>query len=190
MSYEDDNKKPRKKLVGNRIPKTFFITTGKGESDLAVHAGSYHLALQKAGIERCNIMTYSSILPKIATEVEKTPAVINKIIHGSVMETITACATSEKGQRATAGIIFGWLYDKQTGKKYGGLVCEYNGKLSEEECKEMLKKNIQELYTNGYSDKFELKDERIITETLIPEKQFGTALVALCFLDYEVPLLD
>ena len=37
-------------LLANRIPKDFFITSGIGESDLAIHAGSYHLALREAGI--------------------------------------------------------------------------------------------------------------------------------------------
>ena len=53
-------------LIGCRIPKDFFITKGVGESDITVHAGSYHLALRQAGIEMCNIMTYSSILPGVA----------------------------------------------------------------------------------------------------------------------------
>ena len=61
-------------LVGNRIPKDFFVTTGTGESDLTIHAGSYHLALKNAGIEMCNIMTYSSILPNIATLVKNLDA--------------------------------------------------------------------------------------------------------------------
>jgi len=190
MSHESEGKKPRTKLVGNRIPRTFFITKGKGQSDYAVHAGSYHLALHDAGIERCNIMQYSSILPKIADEVEKTEETIDSLVHGSVMDTIMANATAEKGKRATAGMIFGWLYDKKTNQKYGGIVCEYNGELTEEQCREMLQKNIQELYENGYSEKFHLEKGKIITETIVPEKNHGTALVALCFLDYEVPVIE
>lgn len=50
-------------LVGNRIPRDYFVTKGTGQSDITIHAGSYHLALKKANIEMCNIMTYSSILP-------------------------------------------------------------------------------------------------------------------------------
>src|SRR3989338_6402732 len=109
--------------IGNRIPKDFFVTSGTGESDITIHAGSYHLALKDAGIEKCNIITYSSILPAIAQKVEKP----GNLVHGSVMETIMATADSKKGKRATAGIIFGWLYNKITGEKYGGIVCEYHG---------------------------------------------------------------
>ena len=44
--------------IGNRVPETYFETTGSGESDVTIHAGSYHLALREAGIEMANIMTY------------------------------------------------------------------------------------------------------------------------------------
>ena len=53
-------------LIGNRIPKDYFITKGIGESDITTHAGSFHLALKEAGIETANIVTYSSIMPSIA----------------------------------------------------------------------------------------------------------------------------
>ena len=82
-------------LIGNRIPRKYFITKGKGESNITIHAGSYHLALLDAGIERYNHLTYSSIMPKGAIEVEQP----ENYVHGSVIETITAVAHSEKGQR-------------------------------------------------------------------------------------------
>ena len=173
-------------LVGNRIPKDYFITKGKGESNITIHAGSYHLALKDAGIERCNIMTYSSILPSIANEIERP----DNLVHGSVMETITAAANAEKGQRATAGIIYGWIHDKETGEKYGGLVCEYHGHLTEEEVGRQLRESLEELYTNGFSEKYSFGEIKLITETIVPEKNFGTAVVALCFTNYIYPILE
>jgi arginine decarboxylase len=170
----------------NRIPKDFFITKGTGESNITVHAGSYHLALKDAGIERCNIMTYSSILPKIANLMKKP----KNLVHGSVMETIMAVSNSKKNERATAAIIFGWLYDKKTKEKYGGLVCEYNGNKKEKEAGEELKKSLNELYVNGYSKDFELKEITLITKSFTPKKEFGTSLVALCFINYLFPLID
>lgn len=167
-------------LIGNRIPKDFFVTKGKGESDITIHAGSYHLALKDAGIEMCNIMTYSSILPGIAREVKRP----KKIIHGSVIETIMAVANCRKGKSCTVGIIFGWLYDKKSKEKYGGLVCEYNGPLSREQVEKQLKKSLNELYVNGYSEKYLLKDIKIISDNIAPKKEFGTVLVALCFTNY------
>lgn len=175
-------------LVGNRVPQTFFVTSGVGESDITIHAGSYHLALKEAGIERCNIITYSSILPGVATEVEKSKDFPDNLTHGEVMETIMAAANADCGQRATAGIVFGWLFDRQTGEKYGGLVCEYHGDLSEEDATESLRLSLNELYTNGYSEKFLLKEDKVIMRSFVPQKKFGTALVSLCFTDYLYPV--
>ncbi|MDP4012873.1 MAG: pyruvoyl-dependent arginine decarboxylase [Candidatus Nanoarchaeia archaeon] len=170
--------------IGQRIPKDYFITTGVGESDITVHAGSYHLALKDAGIENCNIMVYSSILPGVATEVEHP----RQFVHGAVMETIMATATSQKGDKATAGIIFGWLYNKETNERFGGLVCEYNGNISEEEASASLNLSLQELYNNGYSEKYELRDLQLITRSFVVEKKFGTAIVAICFKNHIIPI--
>lgn len=170
-------------LIGNRIPKDYFLTTGIGESDITIHAGSYHLALKEAGIEMCNIITYSSILSGIATEIEKP----KNLVHGSVMESIMATANSKKGKRATAGIIYGWLYDKQTNEKHGGLVCEYHGEDSEDKAAISLKSSLNELYSNGYSDDFKLRDIRLTTKSFVPKKKYGTAIVAICFTNYLYP---
>ena len=171
-------------LCGNRIPRDFFITKGKGESDITVHAGSYHLALKNAdNIHQCNIITYSSILPGIAKEV----SVPKNFVYGSVMETIMAVANKEKGETCTAGIIFGWLYNKKDNKKYGGLVCEYNGSLIKAEAEDQLKQSLNELYTNGYAEEYFLKDIKMTSESFVPQKKYGTALVALCFINYIYP---
>jgi len=172
-------------VIGNRIPKDYFITKGTGESDITVHAGSYHLALKKAGIEMANIMTYSSIMPAIAREIPKP----DELVHGAVMESIFAVASGNKGERLTAGIVYGWLYDRKTGTKFGGLVCEHNGNYPVDEIEHLLKSSINELYVNGFDETYELKDIRIITESFVPEKQYGTALVAICFTNYFYPIV-
>jgi arginine decarboxylase len=185
---------PREIIIGNRIPKDYFITRGVGQSDLTVHAGSYHLALKEAGIEMCNIMTYSSILPSIATEVERPKT----LIHGSVMESIVSVCTVNKGERATAGIIYGWLRYKDAQKfespklkemKHGGLVCEIFGDYSEGEIRNLLSLSLDELYFNGYSEDYILENPTFIIESFVPEKKFGTALAAICFVNYLVPTM-
>ncbi len=172
-------------LIGNRIPRDFFITSGSGESNITVHAGSYHLALKEADIEMCNIMTYSSILPKIAKEIKRPKT----LVHGCVMESIMAVSTNTKGKRATGAIMFGWLYDKKTKKKHGGLVCEYNGPKTEAAAEKELRQSLNELYTNGYSEKFELKEIRCISKSIVPKKKYGTAIVAICFTNYLFPVV-
>ncbi|MBU3923635.1 MAG: pyruvoyl-dependent arginine decarboxylase [Nanoarchaeota archaeon] len=183
MTRPNDLVLKEKVLIGQRVPRDFFITTGCGESDITVHAGSYHLALKDAGIEMCNIMTYSSILPSIAREIPYQTSV-----HGAVMESICAVSTCGKGERATASIIFGWLYDRETGEKYGGLVCEYNGTKSVEESEAELRESLNELYTNGFEERFEIREIVVNSLTVVPEKKFGTALVAICFVNYEVSI--
>ncbi|MFZ2151351.1 MAG: pyruvoyl-dependent arginine decarboxylase [Candidatus Absconditicoccaceae bacterium] len=172
-------------ILGNRIPRDYFITKGTGESDITIHAGSYHLALKTAGIERANIMTYSSILPGIAKEISK-PSIYN---HGEVMESIMAVVHGTKGQKIAAGIIFGRLYDKKTGKKFGGLVCEHNGEYNLSQIKNLLRASLNELYINGFDKKYDLKQIKLITETFVVNKKHGTALVALCFTNYVFPII-
>lgn len=173
-------------LIGNRIPKDYFVTKGTGESDIAIHAGSYHLALKSAGIAMCNIMTYSSILPKIARRIEKP----KHIEHGAVMESIMAVCNTEKGQRGTAGIIYGWLSSRKTNEKYGGLVCEHYGDYSEKGLSAILNSSLEELYYNGFSEDYTLSSIEIFTETFVPTKKYGTALVSLCFTNYHVPVIQ
>jgi len=172
-------------LIGNRIPKEFFETRGSGESDIAIHAGSYHLALQDANIEMYNIMTYSSILPGIAEKVNPP----EKITHGAVLESIISVSHAGKGELATAGIIYGWLYDRVTAEKYGGLVCEHTGNYNKEELNARLGSSLEELYVNGFVDRYELRDIEILSKSFIPRKRYGTALVALCFISYYFPVL-
>jgi len=173
-------------LIGNRIPHEFFVTTGFGESDIAVHAGSYHLALKKADIESYNIICYSSILPKIAKKTIK-PA---NLVHGSVMETIMAVGHFNQGELGSAGIAYGWLHDKETDEKFGGLVCESSGQVTEDDIKQELHASLQELYTNGFSEKYDLKNTELITSSFTPTKKHGTVLVALCFTNYLIPIIN
>jgi arginine decarboxylase len=172
--------------IGMRVPKDYFVTKGCGECDITVHAGSFHLALRDAGIERYNVMTYSSIMPGIAREVKKP----KDAVHGAVMETIMACANAEKGVRATAGIIYGWLFNRKTKERFGGLVCEYNGSLPEEEAGEQLRSSLQTLYTNGFSEDFDLREERLTMKSFIPKKKYGTSLVAICFTSHVCPVIS
>lgn len=172
-------------VIGNRIPRDYFECTGVGQSDITIHAGSYHLALRDAGIERFNLMHYSSILPQIARKIDQP----ENYVHGAVLESIIAVCNTTKGQRASAGIIYGWLYNRKTQEKYGGLVCENNGNYTEVELSKLLKLSLNELYINGFSEQYELKDTNLISRSFIPEKKYGTALVAIGFTNYVYPVI-
>lgn len=185
-------------LIGCPIPKDFFETTGTGESDHQIHAGSYHFAMQQARIERANLMAYSSILPKCAKRISIKEGV-KQIEHGAEMKIIQAAAHVDKtaGEtRATAGIMYGLLYRKGSKTHEGGLVCEYNGNETIQEAKENLAACLDGLYRSknpdgeSFSDDYELKDIRFLSATVEPKKRFGTALVALAFVNYIIPVLE
>ena len=171
--------------TGNRIPVHYFETAGVGESDIAIHAGSYHLALKAANIEMCNVISYSSILPGMATRIERPPV----LQHGCVLESILSVCNAGKGELATAGIIYAWLFDRVDGSKYGGLVCEHEGNYDREELERRLKGSLQELYANGFEKDYILGEPYLLAESFIPRKTYGTALTALCFTSYYHPLI-
>jgi arginine decarboxylase len=106
------------------------------------------------------------------------------------MESIMAVAHSNRGERATAGLIYGWLYDRFSQRKHGGLVCEHNGGYARDEIELKLRASIEELYVNGFSDQYELRDTTAVIESFVPDKTYGTALVALCFTSYVFPKLS
>jgi len=171
--------------MGNRIPCEYFITSGCGESDIAIYPGAFDKALKEAGIWNCNIITYSSILPKNARKVEAIP----KLEHGCVLETIMARQDGKAGETLTAGLIMGWLY--KNGERVGGLVSEYNGNLSEEEAREELKKRLNEMFKERCKEEdMELKDIEIHLRSFIPKKKWGSVVVAICFVSYEYPELQ
>jgi len=170
-------------LIGNRIPCEYFITSGVGESDITIHAGSFDQALRDAGIHNVNIITYSSIMPKKARKVEK-----RELKFGSVAETIMAVANGERGQRVTAGLIIGWVYDEK-GNRVGGLVAEYHGSDEEETARRILRESIEEMFKSRFSSNYQLKEVETYTRSFIPKKKYGTAIVAIVFVSYEYPEL-
>jgi arginine decarboxylase len=105
-----------------------------------------------------------------------------------------AVSNAKKGERATAGVIFGWIHNKETGEKIGGMVCEHNGNYTEEEIREKLNASLNEMFTE-YCKKydsfnaFELRDITITIESIVPEKNYGTAMVVLCFVNYVYPIV-
>lgn len=173
------------KLVGNLIPETFFVTKGSGESDLELHAGSYHMALYDAGISDFNIMTYSSVLP--ATARLATMDEIDLPPFGSELKSILAVSHGQQDEFVSAGVVYAWMYsDENFDEKVGGLVCEVSGRYRIEELESRLIRVINDLHIKTYSQYY-LGELNFITEGITIEKRYGTALAGLCFVDFKLP---
>jgi len=167
----------------NRIPNEFFITKGSGCSEFAIHPGSYHIALDDAGIAEYNIMGYSSVLPASAKLVSVDE--IDKPPFGSELCTIMACAHGYYGEHISAGIIYAWLYkDENFEEKIGGLVCELAGYFDIETLEKRLYNVLGDLHQRTFSEYY-LGEPTVHTESLTIDKRYGTALVSLCFINYK-----
>ena len=167
----------------NRVPHEFFITKGSGCSDLALHPGSYHMALHDAGICEFNIISYSSVLPATAKLV--TTDEVDLPSFGSELATIMACANGNYGEHISAGIIYAWLYkDKDFEEKIGGIVCELAGYFNVEELEGRLYSVIEDMQKKTFG-KYHMGEPQVITESLTIDQRFGTALVAMCFVNYK-----
>ena len=169
--------------IGNRVPSEYFIVQGVGESDLGYHPGAFDLALEKAGIPNYNLVSYSSLLPKNAKRIDP----VKNYEHGAVLEAITAEA---KGllypKLLTAGIIITKV--TKNGELVGGLVAEYNGEGTREECADYLSANMASMVKRRYGEEVETDSEFFI-ESIEPKSKYACALVVIGFTSYKVPIL-
>ena len=169
----------------NRIPQTFIIVKGSGESDLARHPGSYHFALQDASnIHKYNLLNYSSVLHKDCELISLDEADMPE--HGSELMCIMANAEGVQGDTINAGIIYAWLYaDKDFEHKVGGFVCELTNNGTSGQLEERLYNVINDGFENTFEkDGLFMGEPNVIIESLQVEKRFGNALVSICFIDF------
>lgn len=159
------------------IPTKYFITRGAGQSDYTHHAGSYHMALHKAGISQCNIMTYSSILSPQAVEV---PYQVLPV--GTELKCIMSVCNGIRGQKLSAGIAYADL-TYPNGERWGGLVVEREGNFDIDDLKEALSDSWWELYNECFTH-LQAGELKYITQTFTPDKTYGCALVAMCFVKF------
>ena len=175
-------------IMGTRVPYEYFIVQGSGESNLGYHPGAFDVALEKAGgIQDYNHVVYSSILPKEAVRIPAPPKTYD---HGAVLESITAEAG--KGQispkRLTAGIVIAKILKK--GELIGGLVAEYSGDGTKDECKKFLKENMCGMIERRYGKKDVTTEDEFFIESIEPKSKYACAMVVLGFTSYKVPLLE
>jgi len=116
------------------IPKEFFITSGKAVSTVS-ELNAFDLALKKAGIAQCNLVSVSSILPKECVEIKN-----HNIAAGSITYSVLARMDGDEGTNIGAGIAWAWAKSK----KYG-LVAEAHGYMDRRALQETLEWKIKEM---------------------------------------------
>ena len=101
-----------------------------------------------------------------------------------------AVSHGQQDEFVSAGIVYAWMYeDANFDKKVGGLVCEVNGRYRIEELESRLIRVINDLHAKTYSQYY-LGELNFISEGITIEKRYGTALAALCFVDFQQPESD
>ena len=79
--------------------------------------------------------------------------------------------------------------DENFDEKVGGVVCEVSGRYRIEDLESRLIRVINDLHQKTYS-KYYLGELNFITEGITIEKRYGTALAALCFVDFIQPVIE
>lgn len=194
-------------ILGNRIPYEYFATTGKGESEagsegLKYETGSYDSALANAGIEDCNIIEYTSVIPTGAKQISKEEG-LKRLRWGEVMECIKAQSNGPKGSFISAAVMTTDVYDNHN-TYLGGFALEYSGSGSKEEAIASLSLSLKGLIERrGYGDitshvKIFANNKTSKGYTLYPGKIFvfdslhvkeehGSVFVALCWVSHRFP---
>jgi len=185
---------------GNRIPKDYFVTSGKGQTDIGPgddpwETGSYDLALMDARIENFNVTQYSSVLPPESNEIPIDDAV-GTFHHGAVIETIMASVNGVKGNTLATGVGRIQVKRKSDGRHIGGFAAEYEKVHLEEialadaekAANDLLHISLMGEVNRRYSsDEYEFFDEKHEVSAFKIEKNYGTSLVALGWVSYIYP---
>ena len=151
------------------IPKSFFVTDGKATSPVS-ELNAFDLALERAKIAQCNIVTVSSILPGECHEVEP-----QDIPVGSITYVVLARMDGNEGTTIGAGIAYGFSSDMSY-----GLVAETHGYMDSEALKEILEWKIQEMAKIRH---ITLMNITYRTDVLrVPMDNYGCIVCALVYL--------
>ena len=150
------------------LPKEFFITSGKAVSPVS-ELNAFDQALKKAGIDQCNLIPVSSILPPGCKERKW-----KKIPAGTITFGVIARMNGEEGTTIGAGIVWAW---EKNGKI--GLVAEAHGYMDARAIRETLKWKMKEMAEIRGIEIGEIKYR--IEVLRVPMDHYGCVLAALIF---------
>jgi arginine decarboxylase len=186
-------------VLGNRIPYEYFVTMGHNDTDLGPgddpwETGSYDLALMDASIENFNVLKYTSVLPPESREITLSQA-REYFHHGAVIETIMSDLNGEKGDTLCTGVGRIWV-TTQEGALIGGFAAEYKEKYNttvpEEQARATAKEALHtslmgEVNRRYNASEYQFSEPTYAIDYLQVQKNYGTSLVALCWVNYIFP---
>jgi len=150
------------------IPKEFFVTSGKATSQVS-ELNAFDLALKKAGISQCNIVSVSSVLSPGCKERKWKDIPIGAITYAVV-------ARMDGKEKDIIGAGIAWTWEKN--KKYG-IVAEAHGNMNQKALKDTLEWKIKEM---AKIREIEIDKITYQTENLkIPKNNYGSVIVALVY---------
>lgn len=155
--------------------KRFFVVTGRGLSRTSP-LNAFDSALVEAGIDQCNLVPVSSILPPDATQVQ--PA---KIPEGSITHCVLARCNGNEGESIGAGI--GWAFcEAEDGRRLGLVAEDHEKKSGEKELENILHEKLLEMAS---AREMKINGIKTATATIkqIPQEHYGTTIAALVFTD-------
>ena len=151
------------------IPKEFFVTSGKAVSPVS-ELNAFDLALKDAGIEHCNIVKVSSILPPNCREVERRSLPV-----GAITYAVLARMNGSAGSTISAGIAR--AYEEKNGY---GIVAEAHGYMDEKTAREVLESKVKEM---ARARGIRIGEIKYNIETLnVPPENYGCTVAALIYL--------
>lgn len=154
------------------IPLKYFVVSGSGVSKTS-RLNAFDRALAKAGIDQCNLVTVSSILPKDAVQIKPI-----EFSPGTITFCVISRMGGEEGETIGAGI--GWSKCiNPKNKEAFGIVAEDFGDKSPKFLERDIKQKLGEM---ADSRGMKLLSTKIKTETLkVPKGSFGSVVAALVY---------
>lgn len=163
---------------GMFLPKEYFLTSGQGtstESDL----NAFDDALSEAGIDECNLIYASSIIPRDAVEIRKV-----RITPGTITFAVVARMDGDEGEVIGAGIGYSKCRNKK-GITYG-FVAENHGYKETRTVKAELMKRLQRMAS---SRGLKLVRPKVVTRSMcVPRDRYGCVLVALVYVPFTLSI--
>jgi len=197
--------------TASRIPEKYIVVSGAGQSDFGHgedpwETTAYDLALLEGGVENCNIVKYTSVIPPEAKEITMEEAKQQRLFqHGMVLECIMAQVNGGEDEHICAGVGTFEVWDRQPvdfgryeNTLIGGFAVEYEGNASPEKAQRLLNESMIGLFERRYGRSYSfdkdnqpvgphIKNKKFHTKDLVVDEDYGTVLVGLCFVSFQVP---